>query len=285
MDSFLTIRRASEPKKKLRPPPPVGCSGPATDSVDFRLFLHGILAQRCRTNPRYTLRSFARRLEIDHSSLSQILRGKRALTIKTISKLGQRLNLTPAQMEKYTAHARSGGEVQGPEVRCRELSLDAFQVIADWYHYAIFELVTVRDFRPDHRWIARHLGLTVSETNVAIERLKRLGLITVASDGAWRQGVSFVTTTGNHFTAVAFRRLQHHVLQMAQNALEEIPFDVRDQSSMTMAINSGRIPEAKERIRRFRRDLHDFLQADEERDAVFQLGISLYPLTKLPTKG
>jgi transcriptional regulator with XRE-family HTH domain len=48
--------------------------------VTFRTVLQTERERRRAVNPRYSLRSFARDLSVDHSTLSQILRGKRRLT-------------------------------------------------------------------------------------------------------------------------------------------------------------------------------------------------------------
>src|SRR5205823_5776293 len=160
-------------------------------------------------------------LELDHSTLSQMLRGKRKLSSRAKARLGERLGLTPADVERLS----SEGSLEGNEVVLdpRGLTLDAFQVIADWYHFAIFELVTVKDFSPQPKWIAKKLGISVSEANIAVERLFRLGLLEKDPDGNWKQGTSLITTASNPFSALAFRRLQSQVLEQALRALEEVP--------------------------------------------------------------
>jgi uncharacterized protein (TIGR02147 family) len=232
--------------------------------------LQAELVQRCRAHPRYSLRAFARFLEIDHSTLSQILRGKRKLSSTQQARFAERLGLGPLEV---------------PGLPAQELSHDAFQVIADWYHYAIFELVTLKDFRPNARWIARRLGLTASEVSIAVERLFRLGLLRRGTNGQWKQGSPLITTTGNSFSTLAFRRLQTQVLRAALDAMETVPLEARDQSSMTMAISSARLEEAKDRIKRFRRSFCAWLQQDSERDAVYQIGISFYPVTLSNSEG
>ena len=43
--------------------------------------------RRVRSNPRYSLRALARALDVDHSTLSQLLRGRRALTWRAMRHL------------------------------------------------------------------------------------------------------------------------------------------------------------------------------------------------------
>ncbi|MGZ8853044.1 MAG: helix-turn-helix domain-containing protein, partial [Thermoanaerobaculia bacterium] len=54
-------------------------------------------------NPRYSLRAFARSLQIDHSTLSQIVRGRRRVTTRAIRSLGVRLRMTPMQVAESCA--------------------------------------------------------------------------------------------------------------------------------------------------------------------------------------
>jgi transcriptional regulator with XRE-family HTH domain len=46
-------------------------------------------ARRRRVNPRYSLRAFARSVNLEHSTLSQLLRGKRTMTWKSIQQIAR----------------------------------------------------------------------------------------------------------------------------------------------------------------------------------------------------
>src|SRR5207253_2023706 len=100
----------------------------------------------------------------------------------------------------------------------------------------------------------------------------------------WSDIAGFVTTTEGPPSSTALRHMQKQVLEKAMSALEEIPPELRDQSSMTMAVNSGRMDEAKVKIKRFRRQLVKFLQEKEPLDEVYQLSVAFFPLTQLGTK-
>jgi plasmid maintenance system antidote protein VapI/DNA-binding MarR family transcriptional regulator len=246
--------------------------------LDFHFLLQREFMGRCRKNPRYSIRAFARALKINHSTLSKLIRGKRRITKSTLLQLGPHLGLSAKEIEHFVSRLNSE-EVAA--MNYHQLSLDLYQIIADWYHYAIFELITLKDFQPNHRWIAKKLQITPTEVTSAVDRLTRVGLIEIKNHRKWIQKTPLITTVGNEFTAAAFRELQRGILKKAILALEEIPFEFRDQSSMTMAVNSSMLPEAKKKIKNFRRNLCKFLQKNKERDAVYQLGISLYPLTVL----
>lgn len=89
-----------------------------------------------------------------------------------------------------------------------------------------------------------------------------------------------ITTVGHEFTNVALKNMQRQVLQKALAALDEVEFEKRDQSSITMAVDSSKIPQARAMTKKFRRELSSFLESGGSRDAVYQLSLSLFPLTK-----
>jgi hypothetical protein len=58
---------------------------PAT--MRLRSVLQTELARRQQLNPRYSLRAFARSMGLDHSTVSQLMRGKRPVTRKSVRSL------------------------------------------------------------------------------------------------------------------------------------------------------------------------------------------------------
>src|SRR5215831_20471357 len=111
-------------------------------SSGFRLFLQSELARRCSSNPQYSLRSFALQLGINHSTLSQLLRGKRALTPRMIKTLGARLGLRPEEIEAFVARERQAGEtVVSREIRF--LTMETVALLSDGSHRAILEMTSM----------------------------------------------------------------------------------------------------------------------------------------------
>ena len=248
-----------------------------TRPASIQTFLQSELLRRSKANPRYSLRAFARTLRVDHSTLVKILNGKRKLGKRATQKMAQQLGLSADE----AAHFLQPKTDQAAD-NYQQLTLDSFAIISDWYHYAILELIRSDDFKPELGWMARVLGITTEEAGTAVERLKRLGLIETSSEGRWFQPEdSKATTMGNPFTSRAFRNLQKQILEKAIVALEEVPMELRDQTSMTMAIDVSKLPEAKKKITEFRRELAALLSRGERRDEVYHLSLSLYPVSQI----
>lgn len=253
---------------------------------DFRRFLQDELAQRCSKNPHYSLRAFARSLNIGPSFLSMMLRSQRTISKTTIKSLGLKLGLSPTDIESFSKKKdkikKTSHITQHSSSQFKQITLDYFRLISDWYHYAILELVSISDFEQNYKNIALALGISVNEAQIAIERLIRLKMLKRTKDG-WKNISGNNTNIDNEFVIAARRKLQKQILEKALLALEEVPIQNRDQSSITMAIDTSLLPEAKKRITQFRRELSDFLQSSPKKNEVYNLSLSLYPLTKLST--
>lgn len=259
------------------------CSG----ERDFVRLLQKELASRCARNPKYSLRAFAKALGISPAYLSHLLSGRRKLTLKSLRTLGLRLGLSPENLEgciEHWASAHGGGAALlsgAREQRLAEIARDRFEVISDWHHFAILEMTRLADFRPDAKWIARALGLTLAESKAAIGRLERLGLIEIGPKGNWVLAQANHTTLGSdEFTTLAHRKMQSQILERAIQALEEIPLSERDQSSLTLALDRRQLPELRERIKSFRRSLLAFQETSERVDQIYQLSFACFPVLK-----
>ena len=253
----------------------------AAKPKDFRFFLQQELIRRCQKNRGYSLRAFAKSLGVHHATLSSILAGRRVLTTKSIIKLAQNLKLSSDEIEVFTAALKRsrGGRRELKEHQV--LAQDVFTVVADWYHDAILELTHTSTFKPQFKWIAKRLGISVSEVRAACERLERLELLEIKVDKWIDLSRNNTTNISNDLTSAALRKLQMKILELSSEALESLPRTHRDHTSLMVAMQSSDLPEVKERIKNFRFELAQFVERKEAKpDAVFQFAFSAFPLTK-----
>lgn len=237
-------------------------------NLDLSTILEQELSKRVHQNPHYSLRAFARLINVDPSTLSQVLRKKRTLSKKLSAPILAKL-----------------GVVQSPDgvesvFEATKLTADVIAYIGEWHHHAIFELASTQNFVRTpfkaSRFISKELGISMSAAKDALDRLMRLGLL----DRHLKPTSKNLTTTGIPGTTTALRNWQRQVLEKAIRALDEVSIEERDQSSLCVAINRRRLPEAKALIARFRRELNALADRDLKKNSVYQLGVSFYPLTK-----
>jgi transcriptional regulator with XRE-family HTH domain len=154
---------------------------------EFQARLLHELESRRKTNRRYSLRAFARFLGADHSTLSQVLRGKRPIPVSNMRQWGRKLALTNEEVAVYIAaeHVPSD-ETIGRQERLRHWSAEALAITADRVHWQVIQLSLVPEFQPDTRWIATQLGVSVDRVNLALGRLLRLQLLDMRPAGKWK---------------------------------------------------------------------------------------------------
>jgi hypothetical protein len=123
---------------------------------------------RKQANPRYSLRAFARFLGTDHSTLSQVMKGRRRATVKQIRDIGKKLGSSSEEISVYLAaeHVPDPSTTER-NAQLRHWTAEALAVITGRAHWEIVRLSRERDFRADCRWIAAQAGVSVDEANLA----------------------------------------------------------------------------------------------------------------------
>lgn len=238
----------------------------------FRDYLQAEFLRRCRVNKNYSMRAFARDVDLDQSLLSKLLRGKRDFTPSSLQKIASNLSLTPKEIASYLNQSTSNKHLQIEE--------DCYHIFSDWFHFAILELVKTKSFQNDIKWISETLNLTQTETKEALERLERIGFIEqteneillLKPDNKWANLES---------TTRARKKLQEELSVKNTEAIQHVPFSQRENASLTIACNSNILPEVKSKIQTFWQELDDFIESKGEADHVYQLTVGFFPLTYL----
>lgn len=245
----------------------------------IRVAIQREFIERCRKNPAYSLRAFAKYLNINQSFLSKLLKGQRAVTQDLAAAVGPKLGMKPAQVKALF----SSGTASMPGFL--SLSDDEFELLSEWHHFAIIELSKTDDFQCDAKKIALRLGIHVEEVRDAIERLQRLNFIQI-KEGKIKVLSPNTTWTNTKTTSDARKKFQKSLLEKSLNAIDHVPFEQRENGSVTVAINIKRLPEFKEKLKEMRKELAAYFQADDEKnlDQVYQLTVSFFPLTKIENK-
>jgi uncharacterized protein (TIGR02147 family) len=251
--------------------------------------LNEIFIEKKLRNKQYSLTAYSRDLGISTSRLSMILRGKVNISPKMANYIATRLNFDQEQIEYFSILANlksthSDEEKKNAFIKLRQLDTDKnimsaeiFQVIANWYHLAIIELLSLKNAESDHKWIAKKLNITISEAEEAIQRLLKLEMIEETNDGKLIAVKDFtmVKSATPHKAGQEFHR---QILTKAIHALEEQDTKTRNISTVVFKARKEDIPLIEEKIKRFRREISALLESGEEHDSVYSLGIQLVKL-------
>lgn len=263
------------------------------EHTSYRSYLKSVLADRIAKNPFYSLRAMARALEVQPSHLSAIHNGLKNLSPQTALKIAAKLGLSEQESEYFrllvdyeaakspelkAAYQRKLQALNG-KTEVRDLSLDAFKLIADWYHIPILEMTGLAKFKFTPAAVARRLGITPLEAQVAVERLLRLELIEPKDGGGYRK-VHKNSLFKSEQVNLALRRFHQQMIERAGRSLETQKPDERYVGSQTFAIDPQSLPEAKKIIDEFRQKLVSHFDSGKSRTEVYHLGVQLFNLTK-----
>ena len=277
-------------KKNKSPKKPNESSLPNTGVYGYRGYLIGEFHLRIQRQESFSLRRFARVLQIHPSILSKILQGRLSVTPTRWVKLKERLKPSPELALEIEAEERlrvtsdlrekwreSLGQVPDPVI----IELDRFCLISDWYHFAILELTHLVDFSPTVSYIAKKLRLDEGIAADAVDRLFRLGLLK-EKNGKWIDQNVNMSNTSPRITSKDLKHYQKSILQQAGLALEQVSLEHRLQGSVCLAMNSSDLQWARDSIVAFQRSLASELQTRVRKshaNAVYQMLLAVFPLT------
>lgn len=243
-----------------------------SDKVRLILLEEFVKAQA--RNPHYSMRAFSQKIGVAQSAISEILSGKRPVTRKSAQKILQGLDKDPNEISAVVEDHENG-----TTQKYQPIDLSAFHVVSEWQYYAILSLAETKDFESSEKWIAQRLGISEKLASDSIETLLRLDMLERDKKTAK------LKPTGQHFEAIsavatqALRKANRNNLEMAQQALEKVPLELRDFTGITLCFDPSRMEDARKMIKTFRRNFTRVMESGHKKE-VYKLSIQLFPLTK-----
>src|SRR5262245_19891132 len=116
---------------------------PQQGEFDYRLALAQELKVRQARNSRYSLRSFARDLNVSVTALSDVLSGKRSFSHKNAEKVIQKLGWSPVQSQIFLADLAHSERPTPQKIAEMQLQDDQFHFISEWYYFVILNLAKI----------------------------------------------------------------------------------------------------------------------------------------------
>ncbi len=230
-------------------------------------------------NQNYSLRAFAKYLDLDTSHLSKFLRGKKGLSKNRLLSLGKKLHLKTDWLTEVQSISKRG---KNPRNVFNAVDEIQFQKIHHWYYWAILELPLLKGFQSNPEWIANILGISTEQASEALTALKSFGFVDQKPETKKISLASPISVSYYHpgQTSHERRENQKQFLRKAIEALDHIPIEWREQSTMIMATNPKNLQKARLLTRKFRRDMNSLLVKGKGCEDLYVLSISLFPLTK-----
>jgi uncharacterized protein (TIGR02147 family) len=267
--------------------------------LDYRAFLKDVYLAKKSERRGFSFRAFSRRADLRSPNyLKLVMDGDRNLTRAMAERFAKALGLDDEATAYFVDlvafnQARTVGERSASYQRltssaryrkAHRLDLVHASYHASWYMPAIRELAARADFRDDADWIAAALNppITRAEAKKAVAALVELGLLVRDRDGRIHQGDQPLVSTGPETRGVHVASYHKAMMERAAAALDRLPSEQRDVSSLTLCVGSGGLGRLKDRIQRFRRELLELSTLEDEPAQVVQINFQLFPLSQQP---
>lgn len=255
---------------------------------DHSYYLKKELIQRIKRRPHYSLRAFARDLEISPSTLSNFLRGEKKLSSLRITELSQKLKLPKDHAEHWLdlidwKFSRTDVLKKKAELRIQSrlmktkkfLDLESFKVISSWEAFAVLELLSFAESFSIYE-LANKLNMSVNAVTALIETLNKLNLIRW-DHNRWRPEEE-ETFVGENISSEALRQYHRQVLQKAVDSIDTQKIEQRELRSTVFSMKREDLPQLKAEMNQMWIELLGKYAYTEEKDSVYCFSMQLFDL-------
>lgn len=258
---------------------------------DYTEILSNEFFERRSRNSSYSLRAFARDLDLPASNLSLILKKKKGMSGTTAKQVAKKLGLSKTEQEIFCQivereHSRSKLVRENAAKSIEEnsqintsLTMDAMRVLGNWHYFAIIELFRTSTFHDQSvAVIAKALMIKDTDVKEAIETLLKLELIEIKKKKY--HAVKDYNWSPDGIPSDIIRRFHEKMLNKSKESLFTQSVDERDFTSMMLSVDKSDLPEAKKVIRQFIKSFTEKFSDKPTSDRIYTLNIQLFNLTQ-----
>ena len=262
--------------------------------LDYRLYLQDLYHVLKQEKSYFSLRYFSKAAGFSSPNyLKLVMDGDRNLSHKSVRKFCKALKLTKDEAEFFENLVFMNQSQTTEEknyfysklaknksyLAIKGLEKDQYEYFTQWYYAVIREMVLWPEFRADPQWIADHLlpKITTKEASEAIDLLLRLGLLKRSEAGRFIQSDRSISS-GETVKSLALSNFHRTMMQRAQEAIDTNNREEREISAITIAMDARKMGLIKEKVKEFRKEIHDLLAEETAPDAVYQINFQCFRL-------
>lgn len=265
----------------------------------YRLYLQDLIQKKRTESKAYTLRSLSLRAGFaSHSFLSHVLKGERALSQESATKLAAALGVrgrslqyfktlvaynhssTVAEKNQYWSELRRlrGGQLF-PSVQPSQ-----YAYYDRWYLPVLRELMVSPHWQGDFSQLARQFrpALSIKEVQEGLQILLDIGMLQRVAGGRFALSNTIVSAAG--IPGVVFRQARTQYMLRAIEATESLSKHERHASYAVVGTTQARFEEYCRRLDELRQEFLQGLDPNEPIEAVYAFNFQAFPLTKVQKK-
>jgi len=260
--------------------------------TDYRAYLRDWFDNCKKDRAFMSFRYMARRTGIDAGYLAHVMQGTKHIAETSIAALVKFLDLKAREahfFEELVLFSRAKNEREIKErfhklmtlrsSSARELSARQTRYWSYWYYPAVRLTLLTFEFRGDFADLGARLSpaITALEAEEAIQVLSELQLIRCEESGIYTVLDPHVST-GDAWQSLAIREFQEQTLRLAGESLQRHPKNLREISTLSLAIPRAEVPTLQEMVREFRQQVAKWALSLNDSDCVMQVDLAMFPI-------
>jgi uncharacterized protein (TIGR02147 family) len=274
-----------------------GQSRPNVRQFDsYRQYLRSYYLYKKTSRPGFSFRKFSEIAGIKSPNyLHLVMEGRRNLSDDMGVQVSKAMGLVGAERSYFMALVKQENAKRPDElaeanrglVRAvnrlvgKDLSSAHAQILSKWHHIVIKELALLPSFEAKGEWISKKLrGLvTPRQADESLQLLSDSGILLKLEEGGYEVREPLLDTGDS----LDFARVLHHHLKTFEVWRELLPSlgqDQRELGLITFPVTKAKLPQLKEKMRNFQKEMIEWLEEQGDGDVVMQLGTYLIPLTE-----
>ncbi len=260
------------------------------DAVSISEYLNGIYSFRATRNSKYSIRAFARDMNLNISQISKVLKGQQGLSAQKASTVSRLLNhsedeaeifwgLIEAQFSKspgkrIAAHERLAFLKSNSHVR--QVDAESLNQNLSWLHIAVLEALKGASVSLSQPKIPVLSGVPRDDLKKCLNDLVEWGQAKV--ERSMVKEISAQSHYGSQIKSETLRRLHKEFMAKAMTSVDEQATSERELFTNVMKFDPKSLKEAKKDIDRFQREFSLKYSASTGKSALYTFCFQFFNL-------
>jgi len=269
--------------------------------MDYRKFLKAYYQYQKNLNSNFSYTIFARKVGLSRSFLHHVINYQGILQEDKALKLAHACKFNQWESDFFLAlvmwNQSKDEKMQklywermmglSPKEDFYSLQGNEEKVITHWFSLALLELVTIKGFVNDVDWMAQKFGNKVSpqEIQETLDLLLIVGLLQFKNKRLVKTKKTVVAKRMGKIPPSILREYHKKNIPLGIEAIDSVDPSLREISTMSIAIEKKKIALLKNKIKNFRAEILEYVDACSKPEEVYQLNIQFFPLDNSKTPG
>lgn len=261
---------------------------------DYHKYLNDFYTEKKSSFPMFSYRYISQKVGVDHALIVKIFQGTRHISSKSIPLFASLLGLSRRKSEYFEllvmyGKAKTNNEIKHyfekllsfSGIEGHRVESDKYEFYQKWYYTTVREILHLHPFKDDYEWLANMVepAITPTEAKKAVHLLERLSFIKRNEAGYFELTTRFITT-GLEWRSIAIRSFQKEVMNLAIQAVDRIPKEERDISTVTLTLDDSCFEIVRDRVAALQKELVEISSTCEDVNRVYQVNLQVFPISK-----